>query len=98
VKHHLPGYASSIYHVLYLPTDWQRDARMPLIVEFAGNGGYTNRYGDVSTGRPKAAHSATASPAAKARFWLCLPYLNANSSDIALTWWGDAPAYDPNRR
>ena len=67
VKHHLPGYASSIYHVLYLPTDWQKDAQMPLIVEFAGNGGYKNKYGDVSPDARRAATSATASPLEKAR-------------------------------
>lgn len=95
VKLQLPGYASSIYHVLYLPTDWQKDAQMPLIVEFAGNGGYKNKYGDVSTGRPEGSNLGYGLTGGKGALWLCLPYLNARSTDIAIKWWGDAPAYDP---
>ena len=39
--------------VLYLPTDWTPEKRFPVIVEYAGNGNYQNKYGDVSTGRPE---------------------------------------------
>ncbi|MFM8469382.1 MAG: hypothetical protein ACKODH_05345, partial [Limisphaerales bacterium] len=52
VKHLLPGFQGTpVYHVLYLPTDWKPGASLPMLVEFAGNGGYTNRFGDISTGR-----------------------------------------------
>ena len=48
----IPQYSNTnVYHVTYLPTDWRPGKRYPVIVEYAGNGNYTNRFGDVSTGR-----------------------------------------------
>jgi len=31
---------AQVHHTLYLPTDWKPDARLPVLVEYAGNGGY----------------------------------------------------------
>lgn len=54
VKQTLPAWReTTVYHVVYLPPDWQPSRRFPVIVEYAGNGGYQNKYGDVSTGRPE---------------------------------------------
>jgi len=48
VKMTLPAYrGTEVYHALYLPSDWQAGRRYPVIVEYAGNGSYSNRYGDV---------------------------------------------------
>ena len=49
VKQRLPGYPDAVYHALYLPNDWNRNKKYPIIVELAGNGPYENPYGDVST-------------------------------------------------
>ncbi|MDP1586542.1 MAG: hypothetical protein Q8M07_02260 [Prosthecobacter sp.] len=81
--------------VLYLPTDWKADVKWPVIVEFAGNGGYTNKYGDVSTGLPEGSNLGYGLSAGRGFIWLCVPYLNAKGDQIAIKWWGDAPAYDP---
>ena len=45
--------ADEVYHLLYLPKDWQPGKRYPVIVEYAGNGPYQNRFGDISTGHPE---------------------------------------------
>lgn len=96
VKHFLPGFQSkAVYHVLYLPSDWKPGAKLPVLVEFAGNGGYTNRFGDISTGRPEGSNLGYGLSAGRGVLWLCLPYLNAAGSDLALTWWGDAANRDP---
>lgn len=81
--------------VLYLPTDWKADTKWPVIVELAGNGGYTNKYGDVSTGLPEGSNLGYGLSAGRGFIWLCVPYLNAKGDQIAITWWGDKPNHDP---
>jgi len=81
--------------VLYLPTDWKAGAKMPMIVELAGNGGYTNKFGDVSTGLPEGSSLGYGLSAGHGFIWLCVPYLNAKGDEVAIKWWGNAPSYDP---
>ncbi len=51
VKQTLSSYAETdVCHVIYLPTDWKLGGKYPVIVEFAGNGPFHNKFGDVSTG------------------------------------------------
>lgn len=88
-----PG--SRVYHVLYLPPDWKPDAKLPVLVELAGNGGYTNQFGDISTGRPEGSNLGYGLSGGRGFIWLCVPYLNAAGNDLALTWWGDKPGHDP---
>lgn len=95
VRHWLAGRESSpVYHVLYLPPEWKAGSKWPVIVEWAGNGGYTNKYGDVSTGRPEGSCLGYGLSGGTGCIWLCIPYLNAAGDDLALKWWGDAPTYD----
>ena len=42
---------SYVYHSLYLPKDWKAGKQYPVIVEYAGNGPYRNRQGDICTGK-----------------------------------------------
>ena len=50
VKQTLPEWRDSgVYHVLYLPPKWMAAEKLPVIIEFAGNGPYKNRFGDVSS-------------------------------------------------
>lgn len=96
VKRVLPAALNErVYHVLYLPTDWKPGARLPVLVELAGNGGYTNQFGDISTGRPEGSNLGYGLSAGRGFIWLCVPYLNAAGTDLALTWWGDKPGHDP---
>lgn len=96
VKHALAAWqGTQVYNVLYLPADWKPGVRLPVIVELAGNGGYTNKFGDVSTGRPEGSNLGYGLSSARGFIWLCVPYVNARGDDIAIKWWGDAPAYDP---
>ena len=51
VRQTAPGYeGTEVHHALYLPTDWRKGRRYPVIVEYAGNGPYRNRIGDKCTG------------------------------------------------
>jgi hypothetical protein len=82
-------------NILYLPTDWRPDTKWPVIVELAGNGGYKNKYGDVSTGLPEGSNLGYGLSAGRGFIWLCVPYLNAKGDQVAITWWGDKPGHDP---
>jgi hypothetical protein len=83
------------YHALYLPSDWQPDQRFPILVEYAGNGNYRNKFGDVSTGRVEGSNMGYGLSAGRGYIWLCLPYLNNAGSANVIRWWGDAPTHDP---
>lgn len=86
---------TGVYNVLYLPTDWKPDAKMPVIVELAGNGNYKSKQGDVSHGVPEGSNLGYGLSAGKGFIWLCVPYLNGKGDEIAITWWGTPPTYDP---
>ncbi|WP_395752606.1 hypothetical protein [Prosthecobacter sp.] len=96
VKHKLEGWKDkSFYNVLYLPTDWRPGVKMPVIVELAGNGNFTSKQGDVSKGVPEGSNLGYGLSAGKGFIWLCVPYLNGKGDEIAITWWGTPPTYDP---
>jgi hypothetical protein len=82
-------------NVLYLPTDWQMTHRLPLLIELPGNGGYTNAAGDTCTGKPEDSCMGYGLSGGRGFIWLCVPFLAADGSSLALKWWGDAPDYDP---
>ncbi len=87
--------ATEVYHALYLPVDWKADGRFPVIVEWAGNGGYRNAFGDVSTGRVEDSKLGCGITAGRGGIWVCLPYLNGAGTANVIKWWGDPPGYDP---
>ncbi|MFT5524585.1 MAG: hypothetical protein ACI9G1_000010 [Pirellulaceae bacterium] len=98
VKQVLPGYEKTeLYHSLYLPTNYaeQSKKRLPVLIELSGNGGFRNRYGDESIGRPEGSSLGYGSSGGKDYIWVVLPFVNAAGSDVATKWWGDAPQYDP---
>ena len=43
-----PKDPKAVYHVLYLPSDWEKGKKYPVIVEYAGNGPYHDKNGDKS--------------------------------------------------
>lgn len=89
IKQVLPGYEQTgVYHVTYLPNDWQKDKKYPLLVEYGGNK-YNGSYGDINTGRPEGSSMGYGISAGQGFIWVCLPYLNASGDQISLTWWGD---------
>jgi hypothetical protein len=96
VKATVPGYeGTKVYHALYLPTDWHPDRKYPVLVEYAGNGPYRNRYGDISTGLVEGSRMGYGISAGKGYLWLCLPYLNGEGTANVRSWWGSKPGHDP---
>lgn len=83
---------TQVHHALYLPTDWKPGRKYPVLVEYAGNGPYRNRYGDVSTGRVEGSNLGYGISGGKGFIWLCLPYVNAKKKRNETRWWGDVAA------
>ena len=88
-----PEYAKTdIYHALYLPTDWEPGKKYPVIVEYAGNGPYKNKFGDVCTGRVEDCNLGFGVGGGSEFIWVCLPYISENKTENQLWWWGDVGA------
>jgi hypothetical protein len=88
-----PEFAGTdVHHTLYLPTDWKPGRRYPVIVEYAGNGNYANKYGDVSTGEVEGSKLGYGISGGKGFIWICMPYVNTLEKKNQLIWWGDVEA------
>lgn len=89
----IPAYeGTAVYHMLYLPRDWQPGRLYPLIVEYAGNGNYSNDFGDISTGEVEGSKLGYGLSGGAGLLWLCLPYVNAAKRANEIRWWGDIDA------
>lgn len=92
VKQTLPGYAGTdVYHALYLPTDWKEGTKYPVICEYAGNGIYTNKFGDYSAGTVEGSNLGYGISGGKGFIWVCLPYVGRKDGKLTNIpqWWGD---------
>lgn len=88
-----PGFeAWKLAHVLYLPPEWKAGGQYPVIVEYPGNGGYQNKYGDRCSGRPEDCKLGYGVSGGKGFIWVCLPFVDPKAKAVALNWWGDADA------
>lgn len=93
VKVVLESYRSTeVYHSLYLPSDWQSGLSYPVIVEYAGNGPFRNKYGDVCTGKVEDCNLGYGISAGKGYIWICLPYVSDDHQQNQQQWWGDVEA------
>jgi hypothetical protein len=94
VKQTTPGWENTqVHHALYLPTDWTpaQDKKYPVIAEYAGNGGYRNKYGDTSEGTVQGSNLGYGLTAGRGFLWVCLPYIEPaeGTQRNATKWWGD---------
>jgi hypothetical protein len=79
---------TQVHHTLYLPIDWTPDQKHPVIVEYAGNGGYRNAYGDVSTGKVEDCVLGYGIGGGKDFIWVVLPFVSEDGTENQLLWWG----------
>ena len=77
---------SGVYHLLYLPTDWQEGGTYPVIVEYAGN-----RY-KTSPGTVEGSNLGYGISAGRGIIWVCMPFVDTNRMENALNWWGNVNA------
>ncbi|HXQ81962.1 MAG TPA: hypothetical protein VN775_11650 [Opitutaceae bacterium] len=83
---------TAVYHAVYLPSDWRPGATFPMLVEYAGNGGYSSPFGDVSLGTVEGSSLGYGLTAGKGVIWICMPFVGrAGENEFnAAVWWGDA--------
>ncbi|MBI5689938.1 MAG: hypothetical protein HZC55_07535 [Verrucomicrobia bacterium] len=81
---------TEVHHTLYLPRDWRPGRRFPVIVEYAGNGGYRNAYGDVSEGTVEGCRLGFGITGGEGFLWVCLPFVEEveGRKRNAIKWWG----------
>jgi hypothetical protein len=86
-----PYQGTEVYHALYLPVDWQPGKTYPVICEYAGNGNYTNKFGDYSAGTVEGSNLGYGISAGKGFIWLCLPYVGPKDGKLTniSQWWGE---------
>lgn len=90
VRQTTPEYEeTSVYHCLYLPTDWTKDKSYPVIVEYGGN------KWPCGDGRIESCDLGYGISGGRRFIWVNMPYLNNEGDEQVLTWWGNKPVYNP---
>lgn len=93
VRQTLAEYAGTeVHHALYLPTDWVPGKIYPIIVEYSGNGPFTSRYGDYSSGDVDGSKLGYGITGGHGFLWLTLPCVDMTHTKNQLWWWGDVEA------
>ncbi|WP_254507034.1 hypothetical protein [Anatilimnocola floriformis] len=93
VKQQLPTQRDTgIYHALYLPKNWSKDRSWPVIVEYPGNGPYSNNLGDTNSGLVEDCNLAYGVSGGEDFICLTLPFVNAAKKENQRQWWGDPQA------
>jgi hypothetical protein len=82
-----PDYAgTAVHHLLYLPHDWKKGQKYPLIVEYAGN------HWRTSPGTVTGSNLGYGMSGGAGAIWLCLPFVDTENGTNATTWWGQIQA------
>jgi hypothetical protein len=89
----LPAWdGTEVHHALFLPEDWRPDRRFPVILEYAGNGGYRSEWGDLCTGRVEDCSLGYGISGGRGFLWVCAPFVDEEGRTNAIRWWGDLEA------
>lgn len=86
-----PWQGPAVHHTIYLPSNWPAGAQWPVIVEYAGNGGFQNKFGDRCDGTVEGCHLGYGLSAGRDYIWVCLPFVTTGEpAQNTIQWWGDA--------
>lgn len=82
---------TAVHHALYLPRDWRPGAKLPVLVEYPGNGGYRNPLGDISDGTVEGCKLGYGLSAGEGFIWISMPFVEMadGTKRNALRWWGN---------
>ncbi len=83
---------TEVYHILYLPDNWEQGRQYPVIVEYPGNSTNKNQYGDICSGKPDDASLGYGIGGGKDFIWVTLPFISPDGQQNQLKWWGDVEA------
>jgi hypothetical protein len=82
---------SGVHHALYLPKNWKPGGKFPLLVEFQGNGGYRNPFGDTCDGLVESCKLGFGISAGDDYIWISMPLVKVidGRKENQPLWWGD---------
>lgn len=81
-------------NTLYLPTNWNKNQKWPILVELPGNGGYRNGLGDECSGHNGDGQLAFGLSGGYGAICLSVPFMSEDRQALASTWWGNPPTYN----
>lgn len=88
-----PGYEDwMVAHALYLPTDWNKHERYPVLFEYPGNGKFQNTLGDRCDGSIESCQMGYGLSGGKGMIWVSLPFVDPQTRTHSCVWWGDPDA------
>ncbi|MEA3208828.1 MAG: hypothetical protein QOE70_1885 [Chthoniobacter sp.] len=93
VRKTTPGWEQTgVYHALYLPANWTPGGVFPVLVEYPGNGGYRNQFGDTCDGTVDGCHLGYGISGGRDYIWIAMPFVKVEGDrkENATLWWGDA--------
>jgi hypothetical protein len=79
---------TSVYHSLYLPTDWGKGKVYPVLVEYTGN----KFLACGSTGEVNGSNLGYGLSGGEGFIWVTMPYIQKGKKENTVTWWGDRQA------
>ena len=83
-------------NTLYLPTNWDKNQKWPILVELTGNGGFRNERGDECSGLNGDGQLAFGLSGGYGAICLSVPFLSSDGKSLNTTWWGNPPSYEIN--
>lgn len=83
---------TAVHHVLALPANWKPGGKFPVLVEYAGNGGFKNNFGDVCDGTVEGCRLAFGISGGRDYLCIAMPFVKFadGKKENAANWWGDA--------
>jgi predicted esterase len=81
-----------VHHTLFLPKNWKPGGKFAVIVEYAGNGGFKNAFGDTCDGTVEGCHLGYGISGGVDYIWIAMPFVKVTDGrkENAIQWWGDA--------
>ncbi|MEO6786307.1 MAG: hypothetical protein ABI318_09265, partial [Chthoniobacteraceae bacterium] len=75
-----------------LPVNWKPGGKFPVLVEYAGNGGFRNAFGDVCDGTVEGCHLGYGISGGRDYICIAMPFVKTadGRKENATLWWGDA--------
>lgn len=82
---------TAVHHTLYLPRDWEPGRKYAVLIDYPGNGGYRNDFGDVSDGTVESCCLGYGISGGSGFIWICMPFVEnaGGAKQNAKLWWGD---------
>ena len=82
---------TGVYHALYLPRNWQAGGKFPVLVEYQGNGGFRNDFGDACDGTVETCKLGYGISGGADYLWISMPFVRVSASgkENQSLWWGD---------